>query len=199
MDKREFRRQIRYRRSRLSSSERQNASKRIEQQVVTSHSFLVSRRIAVYVPVAGEIDAMPIASKAGHMSKEMYLPVLFSYRRRLAFARYQASTIVKPNRVGIDEPQVDPKEWHGPRRLDLILLPLVGFSKSGFRIGMGGGYYDASLEYLKYRESWKRPALIGMAYEFQRFDDNQIAADSWDVKLDGVFTETRFYDCRDVD
>ena len=196
MEKRELRRQLRSKRRRFSSSERKNASEKIEQQVVTSHRFLVSRRIAVYVPVAGEIDTMPIAGKAWHMSKEIYLPVLFSYRRRLAFARYQASTIVKPNRVGIDEPQVDPKQWYGPQQLDLILLPMVGFSKSGFRVGMGGGYYDASLEYLKNREVGKRPVLFGMGYEFQRFDDNQIAADSWDVKLDGVFTETRFYDCR---
>lgn len=198
MDKRDFRREIRFRRSRLSSRERHNAAEKIKQQVITSHSFLVSKLIAIYAPVAGEIDTMPIARKAWHMSKEIYLPVLLSYRRRLAFARYQASTTMRPNRVGIDEPQGDPKHRHGSQQLDLILLPLVGFSDSGFRIGMGGGYYDASLEYLRYRTLWRRPLLIGMAYDFQRFDDKQIVLDSWDVKLDGVFTERRFYNCSEV-
>lgn len=198
MDKREFRREMRARRRRLSPQVQQRAAEKLRDQVVSSYSFLTSRRIATYVPVGGEIDTTPIAFKARQMFKRCYLPILHPYRpRRLVFAQYEASSQMKPNRVGIDEPQVDPKRWFGPQQLDLILLPLVGFSTTGMRIGMGGGYYDTSLEYLNYRDTWKKPKLIGVAYEFQKFDAGQVTADSWDVRLDGVFTESRFYICKD--
>lgn len=188
---------MRVRRSQLNPRVQQRAAEKLRDRVVSSHGFLASRRIATYLPVGGEIDTTPIAVEARKMFKRCYLPILHPHRpRRLVFAQYEASTRMKPNRAGIDEPQVDPKLWLGPQQLDLILLPMLGFSNAGVRIGMGGGYYDASLEYLKYRVCWKKPMLIGVAYDFQRFDAAQITADSWDVRLDGVFTESCFYKCK---
>lgn len=185
------------RRSRLSLQARRLAAQGLRDRVIGSRQFLVSKAIATYVPVGGEIDTSVIVYAARKMLKRCYLPVLHPYRPRcLAFARDQGSTPMKANRVGIDEPQVDPKTWLGPQQLDLIFLPLVGFTIAGMRIGMGGGYYDATLEYLKNRVFWKKPALIGVGYDFQRFDVGQIPADSWDIRLDGVFTESDIYNCK---
>jgi 5-formyltetrahydrofolate cyclo-ligase len=33
---------------------------------------------------------------------------------------------------------------------------------------MGGGYYDRSFAFLRHRQYWKKPRLIGVAYDFQR-------------------------------
>ena len=145
MNKGEFRREMRLRRSHLSSQWQRRAAERLRNRVIACHQFLASKRIATYVSVGGEIDTTPIVLAAWAMSKRCYLPVLHPYRpRRLVFARAQPSTPMKINRVGIEEPQVGPRRWLGPQQLDLILLPLVGFSNAGMRIGMAGGYYDAS-------------------------------------------------------
>ena len=66
-------------------------------------------------------------------------------------------------------------------------MPLVGFDHQGYRLGMGGGYYDATLAYMRHRRSWRKPRLVGIAYECQRVE--KLPHDPWDMPLDAVVTE----------
>ncbi len=68
--------------------------------------------------------------------------------------------------------------------------PLVAFDGEGNRLGMGGGYYDQTFGYKSRRRAWRKPMLIGVAYEFQRL--SSLPARSWDVALDGIVTEKGF-------
>ncbi len=77
------------------------------------------------------------------------------------------------------------------RDLDLILMPLVGFDLQGNRLGMGGGFYDRSLAFLRYRLYWKRPRLLGLAYDFQQVDI--LTADPWDIPMQAVVTDQAVY------
>ncbi|MEQ1661959.1 MAG: 5-formyltetrahydrofolate cyclo-ligase [Thiobacillus sp.] len=36
-----------------------------------------------------------------------------------------------------------------------------------FRLGMGGGFYDVTLAFMRHRRSWRKPRLVGIAYECQ--------------------------------
>jgi 5-formyltetrahydrofolate cyclo-ligase len=56
---------------------------------------------------------------------------------------------------------------------------------------MGGGFYDRTFSYLKTRNRWRKPKLIGIAHELQKQD--KIIPNPWDVPLDGVVTEFNFY------
>ena len=68
---------------------------------------------------------------------------------------------------------------------------LVGFDARCNRLGMGGGYYDRTLAYLRHRVHWRRPLLVGVAHECQRVE--RLEANPWDVPLDLVVTERRIY------
>jgi len=64
---------------------------------------------------------------------------------------------------------------------DVLIVPLVGFDRAGYRLGYGGGYYDRTLELPP------RPHTLGIAYS------NQEAVFSHaphDVPLDVIVTET---------
>ena len=54
-------------------------------------------------------------------------------------------------------------------------------------MGMGGGYYDTSLAYLARRRHWRKPLLVGVAFEAQRVD--ALPHDPWDIPVDAVMTE----------
>jgi 5-formyltetrahydrofolate cyclo-ligase len=74
-----------------------------------------------------------------------------------------------------------------PEDLDLILVPGVGFDRSGHRMGNGQGYYDRLLERV-------RPdcSLVALCYESQMFDDIPVAPH--DVLMDKVVTESAVYE-----
>ena len=73
-----------------------------------------------------------------------------------------------------------------PSELDVVLVPGVGFSRAGGRMGNGQGYYDRLLERV-------RPdcALIGVGYESQLFDD--LIVGPHDVFMNKVVTEQAVY------
>lgn len=75
--------------------------------------------------------------------------------------------------------------------LDLIVMPLAAFDASGNRVGMGGGYYDRTLAATACERGWRRPTLIGLAFEAQRVA--AIPAREWDVPVDWIATEAGVY------
>ncbi len=78
--------------------------------------------------------------------------------------------------------------------MDLVLIPLVGFDADGNRLGMGAGFYDRTFAFLQQNKRPTKPYLLGIAYEIQKID--QIIAETWDVRLDGIVTEKNFYEIK---
>jgi len=154
-------------------------------------------RIAFYLANDGEIDPAPLMDRLHRAGKRCYLPVLDRHRdRALWFAPTTPGGPTIRNRFGIPEPQGHPRDRLRAAQLDVIILPLVAFDPRGNRLGMGGGFYDRSLGFLGHRHRWRRPLLLGLAYQFQQVD--HLEARPWDVPLDGIVTETglRWFDGR---
>lgn len=64
-------------------------------------------------------------------------------------------------------------------------MPIVGFDKTGNRLGMGAGFYDRSLAFTKL--STHGPKLIGLAHQCQQVE--RLDADSWDIPIHGILTD----------
>lgn len=133
------------------------------------------------------MDLSPLISRLWSMGKRTYLPGL--HGQELWFLPYTRYTPLCRNRFGIPEPDAPPRSRCLRQALDLVLMPLVAFDESGNRLGMGGGYYDRTFAYLLNRRRWRRPMLLGVAYEFQCVES--LPTRHWDVPLDGVVTDKR--------
>jgi 5-formyltetrahydrofolate cyclo-ligase len=105
--------------------------------------FRAAQHIACYLPNDGELDMTSLIDQAWAMGKTVYLPVLSSiHRNHLHFLPYWPDDELVCNRYGIPEPVIRSRRMVDLKRLDLVLLPLVGFDFRGNRLGMGGGFYD---------------------------------------------------------
>ena len=191
-DKSDLRQTLRARRRALSAEEQRLAARRLAANVTGTRLFLTSRRIACYLPNDGEIDTAHVIEHIRRLRKTCYLPVLSRLSHdRLWFAEAKPKTELVTNRFGIPEPVMKSRDLVRAQELDLILMPLVGFDDRGNRLGMGGGFYDRSLEFLRHRSRWRKPHLLGIAYDFQRV--NGLAPDAWDIPLQGVITDQAVY------
>lgn len=65
---------------------------------------------------------------------------------------------------------------------EVVLVPCVGFTRAGFRLGYGGGYFDRTLEALA-----PHPVAICVAFEIARIPT--IYPQPHDIPMDFVVTE----------
>jgi len=189
MDKYTLRRQLKAARNAFRPTERRRAARAALRLALRHGLLLRAQRIGFYLPQGGEFDAHPLINQALSMQRACYLPMLPRRGRVMRFGRLGRATRMTNNRYGIPEP-VDTKPLRA-RQLDLLLMPLVGFDREGHRLGMGGGYYDATLAFMRHRRVWRKPRLVGLAYECQRVD--ALPHEPWDMPLDAVLTERRLH------
>ena len=168
----------------LAADERARASARICDSIIRSAAFLSANRLACYLPMRDEVDPMPLIERAWRAQKRVFVPVIDG-RRTMKFCELGPGSVVTRNEFGLWEPVS--RDAIDPRRLDVIITPVVVFDDACNRIGMGGGYYDRCFRFLKKRRKWLKPKLIGVAFECQRAA--RIRPDAWDVSLYRVVTE----------
>ncbi len=178
--------------------QRRQLPARVQQQHARAIARILNRqpairnaaRIGCYLANDGEIATDYLIESAWRRGQQIYLPVLSPLKNSLFFAPYRPDSDMACNRFGIAEPACHAGHWLRARQLDVILLPLVAFDEHGNRLGMGGGFYDRTLAFLKHRLHRRKPLLIGLAHECQASD--AIISHSWDVPLDAIATEERF-------
>lgn len=187
------RRALRNARAKLEPLAQHRAAQKLLRVASALPLFNASHHVALYLPHDGEIDPIPLIERLWARGKNCYLPVL-GRANVLRFAPVTPDSEFARNRFGIPEPQCAPKAHVRAAQLDLILLPLVGFDARGNRIGMGGGFYDRSLAFLRTRKQWRKPRLVGLAHDMQRVA--AIAPQPWDVPLHGVVTDRAYYPAR---
>ena len=187
--KSELRRALRRRRRALGGMAQRLAARRLARALARHPWFLAADSVAGYVAADGEIDPTPLLEWALTLGKQVYLPVLRD-GDHLLFGRYRRGQRMRRNRFGIPEPT---GERRPPWALALVLLPLVGFDRSGGRLGMGGGFYDRSFAFLL-KGKHRSPRLLGLAHHFQQVE--QLPREPWDVPLAAVVTDRGWVNVR---
>lgn len=179
----ELRRTLRARRRALTGNERALAQARLTRAVRSLHAYRRAKHVAVYFAVDGEVDLRGLIAATIRRGVSVYAPQLAE--DRLTFRALGANSALTTNIYGIPEPSDG--EPIDARSIDLVLTPLVGFDRSGVRLGMGKGYYDRTFEFLKFRRTWLKPKLLGIGFAFQEIPKLDNAP--WDIGLWGVVTD----------
>ncbi|MEP1743489.1 MAG: 5-formyltetrahydrofolate cyclo-ligase [Kangiellaceae bacterium] len=188
--KSQIRQRIRLDRNLLSELDVAGAGEQLSAQLSKHLIIQQGKKVGCFLSFDGEICTKQTLSLINQLGAHCYLPKLRPYKpNRLWFMPYDSSVPMTNNRFGIAEVNLPVSQAIAVSKLDVVLLPLVAFDLKGNRLGMGGGFYDATFSHL--RSNKNRPAFIGLAYELQKLES--LPSDSWDLPLDGVCTESGFY------
>lgn len=163
----------------LDPAERLNASAAATDRLLSLPELAPVTEVALYAGTRGEADprsALPTLVRRG-------VKVLFPrvVGQRLEFAAVGGLSELRPGHRRIDEPQ-GPAEDAG--RIDLIVVPGLGFDPDGMRLGQGGGHYDRLLSRLP-----ARTVRVGFCFDRQVLE--HVPWDSFDQPVDIVVTEQR--------
>ena len=132
-----------------------------------------SRVVGAYAPMPDEVSPLPALDQARASAMTIAFP---AFADHLAPLRFLAGEPSETGPFGIMQPALASPEVHP----DLILVPLVAIDRAGNRLGQGKGHYDRVLPEMRRRGA----LLIGLGWPVQRLDE-EIAAEAWDVPLDG--------------
>jgi len=138
--------------------------------------------IAAFLPFQGEPDLTPALKALSEAGRRIWLPVVDG--KAMDFRRWIPGRPLTPNRFGIPEPVSG--AHCSPHRLELVLTPLVAFSSTGNRLGMGAGFYDRTFSFA-HGQPDAGPWMVGIAYALQQVDS--LPVEPWDVPLGAVITE----------
>lgn len=138
-------------------------------------------RIGSYLAMSDEVDLEPFHQQCWSANIAVMVPQITSHTT-FAWARYTDPSDLTPGRFGIrTSKQPGVMAWS---ECDAIIIPMVGFSSDGSRLGMGGGFYDRGLATLT-----SRTRLIGVAFDCQ--ETAEIDRQWWDIPIPLIITETR--------
>ena len=139
--------------------------------------------IGTYISFRDELDTKKLNQYLLERKLNLALPAIDFQTKEINFFMYNKNTGLIENKFSILEPKNKDKVIF-PK---IILIPLLGYSKSGFRLGYGGGYYDKYLS----KNSIGEVKKIGIAYSFQEV--KEIPIEDHDERLDWILTEKHLY------
>jgi len=166
-------------RARLSLEERAKYSRRIAERAAQLPAIAGARLVAVYAPLGTEVDALEVVRLLG--PHQAVYPRAVPGSRRLEFARCAPRELVR-GPLGAREPPPEARAVD-PGEVDVVVLPGIGFSLDGQRLGRGGGYYDVTLAEMP------GARRVGLAFEAQLVPE--LPFERHDARLDAIVTEAR--------
>lgn len=136
--------------------------------------------VAGYWPLGDEIDPRPLMAALAGLGCRLALPVVVARAAPLEFRAWAAGDALEAGPHGTAHPPEAAPRLHP----DVLLVPLLGFDRGGWRLGYGGGYYDRTLESLRENAQVK---AIGLAFAAQEMA--AVPRDGHDQPLDVIVTE----------
>ncbi|MEZ0480475.1 5-formyltetrahydrofolate cyclo-ligase [Planococcus sp. SSTMD024] len=173
----------------LTKSQHARMSSAILEKLIEDPDFQESTTIGVTISRWPEVDTIPLIETCWRLGKKVAAPKCFAKERTMDFRLFDRLEQLEMVYMDLQEPIEAQTEAVGPESLDLLIVPGVVFTESGYRIGFGGGYYDRYL-------SGFGGNTRSLAFELQLA--GELPVESHDIPVDGIITEKRTIDSKAV-
>ncbi|HEY5736502.1 MAG TPA: 5-formyltetrahydrofolate cyclo-ligase [Nitrosopumilus sp.] len=153
------------------------ASGKIQKKLKKIFAFKDAQKVGAYYPIGSEIFTQDIIQELLSQGKEVFLPKVVG--DSMEFRKITSFSSLEHGSFDIMEPKDDcPVD----NNLDVILVPTVGISPIGVRLGYGYGFYDKFL-------AKNKITTISLTLEKQIIKN--IPKSDHDVLIDWIVTEEK--------
>jgi 5-formyltetrahydrofolate cyclo-ligase len=184
----QIRQTIRQRRRALTPEQQSQFAVQAATRMMAYPPVVMAHTVALFLSFDGELDTQPLIDQLWRAGKKVYLPVLHPFSPgNLLFLHYHPHSELLVNRLRIYEPKLDVRDVLPLAELDVLITPLVAFDEQGQRLGMGGGFYDRTLQ------NWQQHGFqpVGYAHDCQGVE--ALPVEKWDIPLPAVVTPGKIW------
>lgn len=173
----------------MTDEEYRLKSARIIDSLLADPDFLNAKTIGVTVSSFPEVDTVRLIEICWQQGKTVAIPKCSPVNRSMAFYSIESFDQLETVYMSLKEPIVEESEFVSPEKIDFMIVPGVVFSRDGYRIGFGGGYYD------RYLSNFPGVAK-SLAFSLQIADS--IPVEEHDVPVEGIHTEKAYIEVKKV-
>jgi 5-formyltetrahydrofolate cyclo-ligase len=155
------------------------ASKKMQKRINKVYAFKDAQKIGLYYPIGSEILTQDIIQELISKGKDVFLPKVTG--ENMEFRKIEDFASLEMGNFDIMEPKED---CIVNNNLDIIVVPTVGISPTGIRLGYGHGFYDKFL-------AKNRTTTISLTLEKQIIKN--IPKSEHDINMDWIITEDRMF------
>lgn len=170
------------RRRSLTAEARQEKSRLIADKLLSDSRVKAAGTILGFFSMKDEVEMEDILRRLLEMGKRVALPLVTGPGQMEAVELKSFSDLV-PGDFNIPTVREEVREIVGPEELDCVLVPAVAFSDAGYRLGMGGGFYD------RYLIRATKASRLAVVFDCQIFPEEGFPREEYDQQVDSVFTE----------
>jgi 5,10-methenyltetrahydrofolate synthetase len=139
---------------------------------------LEPEQLGVYWPIRGEFNAVRALAAVDGAKLALALPFVQRRPPRMHYRAWDGQAL-----SGVDECGLPAPEAGAEVVPDVVLAPCLGYTRSGFRLGYGGGYFD------RWIAEHPQATAIGVAWSIGEIADEDLAPEAHDRPLMLVLTE----------
>jgi 5-formyltetrahydrofolate cyclo-ligase len=166
--KKHWRQRLRQRLSALTVEERSLQSRAVCERIRGMDGFRQAETVLLYRPLPFEVDITAVWEEAAARGRAVYFPRVGGHGQSLLFLRAEPGTVWVRGGMDIWEPAAgEPLQAEALERA-VVLVPGLGFSRTGERLGRGKGYYDRALSAPPIQG---RGLRVGVAFREQLVED----------------------------
>jgi 5-formyltetrahydrofolate cyclo-ligase len=182
----EVRRILIEQRNNLTKKEILEKSNIIKNKLFELKEFKNAGTILFYVSYDNEVFTHEMIIQSISNKKNVIVPISDKKKKKLILSKLKNWDDLSIGSYGILEPKKEKIKKVSINKIDLIIVPGVGFDIKGNRIGHGKGYYDILLLNSKVLR-------IGLAFELQIV--KKIPVESYDIAVNKIVTEKKVINC----
>ncbi|XP_053687745.1 5-formyltetrahydrofolate cyclo-ligase [Sabethes cyaneus] len=183
--------------SKMTPASRASQAAIITEKILQLPVYKRSQRISIYLSTESEVSTIPLLNELFQKDKEVFVPTYNRTSMRMVKINDSADYDSLPKTSwNIKQPNFEDRSREdclvSTAGLDLFIVPGVAFTRSGRRLGHGGGYYDRYLRdyFSKFPRSsdteTRRTYLVGVGFREQILADDELPTDEHDFTLDLV-------------
>lgn len=170
----------------MSADEYIRKSECIRLRLLKTAEFIKAETIAITISRQTEVQTRTIIETCWTLGKNVVVPKCNPEQKTMDFRGITSFDQLETVYLDLQEPNLLTTDSLNKIEIDLLIVPGVVFTKEGYRIGYGGGYYD------RYLEAYTGKT-ISIAFELQLVD--QVPIENHDVPVGKIITEEREIQC----
>lgn len=178
LEKKEIRKELIAKLKGLNREYRKDASEAILREIIKQKDYLLAGTIFIYVGTESEVDTSLIIKDALAKGKKVVVPKIIELGLMEA-CEIDSMEDLQPGRHDILEP-MNTTYRLDPEKIDVAYIPCVAYTREGYRLGYGGGFYDQFL----LRGKFKRVLIA-----FSEMEVEKLPVDLFDEKVHSILNE----------